>query len=513
VRVLFVTEASYPHNLSGISNWSRDLITGLPQHRFVVLALTPAKRQAILYERPQNVERLINVPLGLERSNVREANKNEREAFTQSINEVLGFLARDLPRFTKGLRDLALLGHEVNLWPLFEERALWRRVQSLLRPRLPYTPSLAEIALCLNWLRKSLVPLMRLPPQADLVHTTVNSLGAIPAWLASHLHGVPLLLTEHHVALRERYLKKTNGTDLLALKRFQTSFYEMLSRLMYWQADRIVAVSEFNRTWQLRFAAPRERTRVIQNGIDLKHPSLLQPELYQGERPPTLVWLGRIDPLKDLETLLAAFWQVKQQLSNARLKLFGPAPQPRYFARLQQHVAQLGLAASVTFEGVVRHGYQAFAQGDIVVSSSKSEGFPLGLLEAMAYGKAIVATRVGGSYELLQDAGRTVPPQSPTALATSLIDLLQHPEDRLRLGQRARERAKTFALDKMLASYSDLYDELVRPLRPREAPAFLTMGRVNQTTDLTLLNGNGNSFDPTPEQDGKNGNDYNGSSL
>jgi polysaccharide biosynthesis protein PelF len=511
VRVLFVTEASFPHNLSGVSNWSKDLITGLPQHRFIVFALTSAKRQAIVYERPHNVERLINVPLGVERSNVLEATQEEREAFAVAIGEVLEFLQRDLPRFTKGLLDLALLGQAVNLWPLFDDHTLWGRVQTLLRPKLPYTPSLAEIALCVNWLRKSLVPLMRIPPKTDLVHTTVNSLGAIPAWLASHVHGVPLLLTEHHVALRERYLKKTNGTDLLALKRFQTSFFEMLSRLIYWQADRIIAVSEFNRTWQLRFAAPRERTRVIQNGIDLKHPLLLEPEPYGGERPPTLVWLGRIVPLKDLETLLAAFWQVRQQLSNVRLKLFGPAPQPRYLARLQAQIDQLGLASSVTFEGPVQASYQAFAQGDIVVSSSKSEGFPLGLLEAMAYGKPIVATQVGGIYELLQDTGRTVPGQSPTALATSLIDLLQNPQEHIRLGQKARERAKTFSLDKMLASYSDLYEELVMPLRPREAPAFLTMGRVTQT-DVLLINNDEDSFPPNPG--GKpNDTDYNGNGL
>jgi polysaccharide biosynthesis protein PelF len=501
MRVLFITERSYPHTLSGVSNWSHELLTGLPQHRFVVLALTPSKRQKIIYNRPRNVEQLINVPLGIERMNVREAQSHDRDVFMVAISELLEFLQKDLPRFTKGLHDLALLGHEVNLWPLFDERSLWRRVQSLLQPKLPYTPSLAEIALCVNWLRKSLTPLLRIPPKADLVHTTVNSLGAVPAWLASHFHEVPLLLTEHHIALRERYLRTSPSqtAELMALKRFQGSFFEMLSRLVYWQADRIVSVSEFNRTWQLRFAAPRERTMVIHHGVELaRFPDLTQTgSSQQVQRVPTLVWVGRIHPLKDLETLLSAFWQVRQIVPEARLELFGPVVNQRYFQRLQQQILQLNLADAVTFRGMVSASPEAFAKGDVVVSSSKSEGFPLTLLEAMACGKAIVSTSVGGVRELLQSAGRTVPAQSSTALAAALIDVLQHPEERLKLGQKARERVKTFRLEKMLASYSDLYEELAMPLRPREAPVFITTerkiqpGLIVMRGDTMLGNGSG----------------------
>jgi polysaccharide biosynthesis protein PelF len=484
MRILLVTEGSYPHTLSGVSNWSHELISGLPQHSFVVLALTPPKRQAILYQRPRNVEGLLKLPLSVERSDVREATETERKQFMGTVNNLLEFLQRDLPRFTHSLRELALLGHEVNLWPLFEERVLWQRVQSLLRLKLPYTPSLAETALCVSWLQKNLTPLLRIPPKTDLVHATGNGLGGIPAWLASHVHNVPLLLTEHHIALRERYLSK-QGTDLLALRRFQTSFYEMLARLLYWQADRIVSVSQFNRTWQLRFAAPRERTLIIPNGVDLER----FPDLSQRVHvTPTLVWLGRIDPLKNLETLLAAFWQVRQLIPHARLKLFGPVVQPRYFSKLQRQVLELGLESSVTFEGVAPLSHEAFAEGDVIVSSSKSEGSPLTLLESMACGKAIVATCVGGVHELLGDAGRMVPAQSPTALASAIIDLLQHPEERFKLEHKAKERAKTFTLEKMLAGYSDLYEDLVMPLRPREAPAFLTTERVTRN-NLIILRG------------------------
>jgi polysaccharide biosynthesis protein PelF len=487
MRVLLVTEGSYPHTLSGVSNWSHELINGLPKHKFVILALTPPKRQAILYERPPNVEQLFNLSLGLERSNVREATKAEREMFAVSVNNLLEFLQRDLPRFTQGLRELALLGHEVDLWPLFEERPLWQRVQSLLRLKLPYTPPLAEIALCVSWLQKNLTPLLRVPPKADLVHMAGNALGGVPAWLASHFHNVPLLLTEHHIALRERYLKKNHRSDLLALKRFQTSFYEMLARLLYWQADRIVSVSEFNRTWQLRFAAPRERTLVIHNGVDLdRFPNLMQ----QTHATPTLVWLGRIDPLKDLETLLAAFWQVRQLVPHALLKIFGPTTNAHYLSKVQQQILELKLESSVTFEGVAPRSYEAFAEGDLIVSPSKSEGSPLSLLEAMACGKAIVATHVGGVHELLGDGGRLVPAQSPTALASAIIDLLHHPQERFKLEQRARERAKTFSLDKTLARYSELYEDLVTPLRGREPPAFLTTERNTQNNIILLQDDN-----------------------
>jgi polysaccharide biosynthesis protein PelF len=499
MRVLFITEKSYPHHLSGVSNWSHDLLTGLPQHRFIVMSLSSKKRQQIIYDRPRNVEQLFNVRLGVERNNVREATSADRDVFMGAISDLLEFLQKDLPRFTKGLRDLAALGHEVNLWPLFDERSLWRRVQSLLRPALPYTPSLAEIALCVTWLKQHLTPLLRIPPQADLVHTTVSSLGAVPAWLASHFHEIPLVLTEHHVALRERYLS-SRRPDLLALKRFQASFFEMLSRLVYWQADRVVAVSEFNRTWQLRFAAPRERTVVIHHGLELsRYPDLTQPDLIQldvtvqAPAAPTIVWAGRIDPLKDLETLLSAFWQVKQLIPEARLGLFGPVASPRYAAKVMAHLQGLGLAESVTFHPAVAHTHEAFARGDVVVSSSKSEGFPLTVLEAMACGKPIVATHAGGTKELLGDAGRIVPAQSSAALAAALVELLGHPDKRFKLGQKARERAKRFTLEKMLDHYATLYDDVTMPLRPREAPVFITTERQT-LPGFTLLNGNGDTL-------------------
>lgn len=494
MRVLFITEKSYPHHLSGVSNWSHELLTGLPQHRFVVMALSSAKRQHIIYDRPRNIEQLFNVRFGVERNNVREASSHDRDVFMVAISELLEFLEKDLPRFTKGLRDLAALGHEVNLWPLFDERSLWRRVQSLLRPKLPYTPSLAEIALCINWLKHYLTPLLRIPPQADLVHTTVSSLGAVPAWLASHFHEIPLILTEHHVPLRERYLKTNRRSELLALKRFQASFFEMLSRLIYWQADRIVAVSEFNRIWQLRFAAPRERTTVIHHGLELsRYPDLTQLDVtVQTPTAPTIVWVGRIDPLKDLETLVSAFWQVRQLVPDARLELFGPVTNPRYAATVRQQLQQLHLSEAVTFHGAVLHSHQAFVKGDVVVSSSKSEGFPLTLLEAMACGKPIVATHAGGVKEMLADAGRVVPAQSSAALAAALVDLLQHPDKRFKLAHKARDRAKRFTLEKMLESYATLYDDVATPLRPREAPVFITTERTAPTQfDGDQANGNG----------------------
>ncbi|MGL4609824.1 MAG: DUF3492 domain-containing protein [Trueperaceae bacterium] len=551
MRVLFVTEKSYPHDVSAVSHWANDLITGLPEYQFVVFSLSmgPLVRpRQTTFARPLNLERLIRIQLGVPRPHVREASAEERERFHQALGSLLLFLNHDLPRFAKGLHDLALLGQEINVWPLFDERHVWQRVQSLLQPSLPYTPSLAEIALCLGWLRQNLTPLLRVPPKTDLIHTTVNSLGAVPAWLASQLHGVPLLLTEHHSALRERYLKESK-TDVPALKRFQTRFYELLARLIYWQADRIVAVSEFNRAWQLRFAAPRERTQVIPNGValsipppeslatkgkgtiktkatksaqatkpakatqlveDLKSSSLhnslhnkdielvtapepwetsevvledsdLEEDLESEETQPTLVWFGCIEPLKDLETLLAALWQVKQQQPEVRLKLFGPVTQPRYQTHLQKNIIKLGLGASVSFEGSAPSS-EAFAGADIVVSSSKSEGFPLRVLEAMALGKAVVATRVSSVHELLQDAGRTVPAQSPTALAGALIDLLEHPEERLKLGRRAKARAKLFSLDTMLLRYGELYDDLIRPVRPRDLPVF-NNGQFSEFSD------------------------------
>jgi polysaccharide biosynthesis protein PelF len=479
MRILLVTEGSYPHHRGGVGTWCQQFINGMPDHPFLVMAVKSPKRLPIVYQRPKNVEKLLNIPIWKPRASQGPLSKPQREIFEQASHKLFGFLEQDLANFAQGLSQLARLGNDANLWDHFDTPQLWRRLQMLLRPHLPYTPSLAEVALCMNWLRSSLVPLLFIPPKTDLVHATVSGLGGVSAWIASSHHGSPLILTEHGIYLRERHLETTQP---LSLKTLRSQFFQAVARLLYFQADRIVSVSEFNRSWQLQLNAPFERTRIIPNGVDPSSHKATQCE------NPSIVWLGRIDPLKDLETLLRAFWHVQRVIPDARLKLFGSVAEGNgpYYQTLLRLRKSLSLQRAVSFEG--EHPVQdALAQSEVVVLSSLSESLPYSLLEAMASSKAIVATKAGGVSEALGNTGRLVNIQEPAAMATALIELLSFPKVRERLGKRARHRVlEKFTLDQMLDSYQKLYDEVSYSVHPKQSAVFLITEHPSELPIIVL---------------------------
>jgi glycosyltransferase involved in cell wall biosynthesis len=180
-----------------------------------------------------------------------------------------------------------------------------------------------------------------------------------------------------------------------------------------------------------------------------------------------VAWLGRIEPLKDLHTLIRGFRRVHQELPAARLRLVGPTADAWYEASCRALVRRLGLGRCVTFAGPTGSPAGALADAAVVARSSISEGMPYPVLEAMMTGRPTVSTDVGGVAELVGDTGLVVPPGDPAALATGLLALLRDPDRRRSLGQAAARRARShFPLDRMLRAYHQLYTDIApAPLR------------------------------------------------
>jgi glycosyltransferase involved in cell wall biosynthesis len=276
-----------------------------------------------------------------------------------------------------------------------------------------------------------------------------NGLATLIALNTKWTHGTPMLLTEHGVYLRERYF--TMGGMAPGVKAALLRFHRALARLAYAEAALIAPVSGFNRRWAERNGAHPTRITVIPNGVDPKR----FPPLPGEPTVPTLTWVGRIDPLKDQETLIRAFGYVRAWLPGARLHLAGPVPagNEQYAATCRRLVADLQLLDAVTFAGPVGCSRDAFALGNLVALSSVSEGMPYTVIEAMMCGRATVSTDVGGVAEAVGDAGLVVPPRDPRAFASACLELLTEPALRADLAARGRERAQAgLHLDRCLSS-------------------------------------------------------------
>jgi glycosyltransferase involved in cell wall biosynthesis len=292
----------------------------------------------------------------------------------------------------------------------------------------------------------------------DVCHPVAAGLPLLVALAAKWRSGIPYLLTEHGIYLRERYLELGRGMSA-GVKAVMLRFYRALSRLGYAEAGMVSSVSRFNQRWELRHGAHPTRVLVVPNGVA----PAAYPRLESEPAEPTIVWVGRIDPLKDLHTLIKAFAVVRREVPAARLRLAGPVPATgqEYADGCHKLVADLGLYDAVEFVGPVSNSREAYAGGNVVALSSVSEGMPYTVIEAMMCGRATVSTDVGGVAETVGDAGLVVPPGDPAAFAAACVSVLRDEPRRHRLAAAARERALAhFTLDQMLTAYDRLYQDV-----------------------------------------------------
>ena len=323
----------------------------------------------------------------------------------------------------------------------------------------PSVVTVADACLALDLIERQLRPLFEPPPVVDLCHATSNGLAVLPGLGAYWTYGTPLIISEHGIYLRERYLSINAFTYSRPVRSILLSFFKHLTWSGYQVATAMAPGSEYNVLWLEANGCDPSRIRPIYNGVDAANfiRSSSEPDV------PTLVWLGRIDPLKDVETLLHTFARVREVKPETRLRIFGTASKENrgYLTLCEDLADSLGLGDSVTFEGHVESVLDAYHAGDVVLLTSISEGFPYTLIEAMAAGKATVATDVGGVREATGGAGIIVPPRDPQRMADACLIFLNDIGLRNLVGRAARERILSrFTLDHSLAVFGDLYREV-----------------------------------------------------
>jgi glycosyltransferase involved in cell wall biosynthesis len=235
----------------------------------------------------------------------------------------------------------------------------------------------------------------------------------------------------------------------------------LANRLAIWRSGYIVGVSEDASTIARAEGAQPERIRVIRNGIEIDCDSTSMNDAYA---PMRAVAVGRLTPVKDVGTLLRAARTVADTHPEFRLDIVGDGPSRPSLEALRR---ELNLERHVTFHGAA-HDVRAFLKGaSLFVQSSISEGLSLTLLEAMAAGLPIVATRVGGTPEAVEHGvtGLLVDPHDPDGLAHAMLTVLRDRVLAVSIGRSARARAeRSFSVRQMTASYEALYEEaLSRP--------------------------------------------------
>ncbi len=237
-----------------------------------------------------------------------------------------------------------------------------------------------------------------------------------------------------------------------------------VERLLAGVTDRIITISPAQRADIVeRFRiADAARTVVVPLGLDLA-PLLesgarpLREELGIGADALVFGYVGRLVPIKDLPTLVRAFARARQQVPTAHLLIVGDGPAR---AEMEPLVETLGIGASVHLAGWRDDLTRVYATIDVAVLSSRNEGTPVALIEAMAAGRPVVATAVGGVADVVQDGetGWLVPPGDVDAMAAAMVRLAGDAAARARMGALGRERVRArYFYDRLVDDIQALY--------------------------------------------------------
>ncbi|MFF8870768.1 GT4 family glycosyltransferase PelF [Streptomyces massasporeus] len=468
-HVTMLTEGTYPHVHGGVSTWCDQLVRGMPEVDFHIVSLTGSGAEPVTWELPPNVRRHTSVPTwGPRPGRGRAPYGRARRRFTESYERfLLSFLdPGSHADFGESLNELAQLARDGSLPAALRTESALRSLMWIWRmPHLPTAaalPTVHDALTATDLLEHALRPLgVRISEhdRGTVAHAVSSGLATLPALAARHLDGVPFLLTEHGIYLRERYLGHRRDAPRWPVKAFMLGFYRELNSHGYRAADLITPCNQYNRRWEERGGADADKIRTVYNGVD---PAAFP---HAGPEPevPTLTWCGRVDPIKDLETLIRAYALGRAEIPATRLRLFGPVPPggEDYRTRLEKLAAELGVADGLTFEGRISEVWRAYAAGHLVMLSSISEGFPFSIIEAMSCGRTTVSTDVGGVREAVGDTGLVVPPREPEKMAAAALTLLKDDQRRLRLGELSRQRViDRFTLRRSVNAFRTIYEEL-----------------------------------------------------
>lgn len=484
MRIGMITEGTYPMATGGVSTWCHQLVSGMPEHEWHLHALVGSDAETV-WPLPDQVASVTTtpvwapiVPLPMRRlrdlARRRRAVADALHAFwaaalppVHQVDALTTGRGQDCIRVRQAeaaLRTLAEPG-PVPLAAILDGSgsteailAVWQRHRANCEGLGPL--SAANAAMAASLVDRTLAVLGKPWREVDVVHATANGPSALIALAASWNYGIPFVLTEHGVYLRERYLALGATSLSWPVRYVVMAALKRICGVAYEQAVGIYPVSSFNSRWANQFGASPHKTLTIPNGVDEAAyvPAENEPEV------PTVTFVGRIDPLKDLETLVRAFAIVVPKVPGVRLRLFGPCPSGNeaYQAKVDALIRELNLAGSATWEGPVDRSPVAIAAGHVVALSSISEGLPFSVIESMLCGRATVCTDVGGVPEIIGRDGRCgslVAPRDPAAMAAALTDLLVDDERRHRVAQEARAYAlERFRLSQCIDAYRRVYD-------------------------------------------------------
>lgn len=492
IDVCLLVEGCYPYVTGGVSSWLDWLIRNQPEVRFGVVAIVADDRpRTPKIALPENVVHFGTVALSPGRKD-RACRLSRRHADWLGERLMAMLADGDLDAFAE-LADFAETPLSRGRWckprppgrtDLLDSVASW---EAMLRVYGQTVPQASFIDFFWAWrtlLGGVFSVLTADLPQAGCYHAISTGYAGLLAARGALRRGRPALITEHGIYTNERRIDLTmadwvadtidQGVTGLDARRdvrdFWIDSFEAFARVSYGAATRVTTLYGANQDFQRAVGAVDAKLRVIPNGIELEKFAGLAPPA--GERRPTVALIGRVVPIKDIDTMIVAADVIRREVPDVEVLIMGPTDEdPDYFDACARRVRALGLEETVTFTGKVNI-LDYLPRIDVLTLTSISEAQPLVLLEAGAVGIPCVATDVGSCREIIEGApgespnlgpaGRVVPPMSPEAVGRAVAELLADERLRRDCGAALKRRVEAhFTSAASAGHYGDLYREVL----------------------------------------------------
>ena len=374
-------------------------------------------------------------------------------------SQLIGGAERALLTLATAIGQMAV--EPLVVWPLVDDTAQWLRSRDVRVIQLK-VPAWRH-GLALPFLPSLLVRLRRSVRQGeiDLVHVNNYRLAPIGRFVARWA-GVPCVC----------HVREMIGLGKIRQYRLASS------------ADSLIAVAEAVGQALIRGGLPPDRITVIHSGISIPEiptdtqRTAVRSSLGIAAEEAVLGIVGHVLPHKGYDDLIRAIALIKEKVPASRCVIVGKTLRASYLHSLRELARELSIENRLMWVGVQQDVLPILHAIDLFVLPSHTEGLPITILEAMAAGRPVVATTVGGIPELVRhgETGMLVPPNDPRSLAEAMLGLLNEPGPARAMGEAGRARvATTFTVESEARETALLYQRILngsalRTRLPMEGP-------------------------------------------
>lgn len=477
MRICIVAEGCYPYVVGGVSSWIHSMINNFPEYEFVILAIVAndSSRGKFAYTLPENVVEVREVYLEDEDwVKNRHIGKKPLRLHKKEYEALRSLL------FNRNVEWDTLFDFfskkNLSLNQLLMGKDFFRAVLECYQIR--YSEVVFSDFL---WTMRSIyLPLFLILktdlPRADVYHCVATGYAGVLGSMATYRFGSKLIVSEHGIYTREREEELIRAKWVTGIyKNIWIEQFKKMSMLAYRRADRVTSLFAHAKELQVELGCPERKIWITPNGIDAKrfagytpNPDIEEDKIHVGA-------VLRVTPIKDVKTLIQAFYFAKQDVPKLKLWIMGPTDEDEEYAQECFEMVELLKLTDVVFTG--RVDVTKYVGGmDMTILTSISEGQPLTILESYAAKKPVIATDVGncrgliyGEGDSFGEAGILTHIMNVEELRDAIKDLAIHPIKRGMMGENGYKRLQArYLVEDMRKTYKQFYREYEESLKGKD---------------------------------------------